>query len=54
MTVRLVCFRGEADGDPEPASEIEEIAWFDTSDLDRCAPAVQILVRQLGEQGLIG
>ena len=53
--VRLVCFiseRPEA-GDPAPANEIVELAWFGSADRGRCAPAIQLLVAELVEAGLI-
>ncbi len=32
VTVRTICYRADFDGDPSPASEIEEMAWLDEAD----------------------
>jgi 8-oxo-dGTP diphosphatase len=39
--VRLTCFTGPGHGIPQPAAEIEEVAWLAAADRDRAAPAVQ-------------
>lgn len=46
-TVRLVCFDGDSDAEPVAAAEIAEVAWFTSVDLDRCAPAVQLVLHEL-------
>ncbi|WP_250030650.1 NUDIX hydrolase [Paractinoplanes maris] len=46
--VRLICFTGgKPDEQPAPANEIAELAWFTSSDADRCAPAIQLLLAEL-------
>lgn len=47
MQVRLVCFTATTAQDPTPAAEIDEIAWFTTADLPRCAPAVREVLLHL-------
>jgi 8-oxo-dGTP diphosphatase len=51
--VRLITFTADAPGEPAPANEIAELAWFTTADLDRCAPAIQLLVNELRTVDLI-
>ncbi|MFF5292235.1 NUDIX hydrolase [Paractinoplanes globisporus] len=52
--VRLICFTGGTpDGDPKPAAEIGELAWFTPSDATRCAPAIQLLIAKLATANLI-
>ncbi|MGA8117783.1 MAG: NUDIX domain-containing protein [Actinocatenispora sp.] len=53
-TVRLVCFTGDGTGEPTPDAEIEEVAWFGPDDIDRCAPAVRMVVGDRGLAGLTG
>ena len=53
-TVRLVCFSGgEPDGDPAPANEIAELAWFTSAEAGRTAPAIRLLIAELVVAGLI-
>ncbi len=53
-TVRLVCFAGgKPDGDPAPANEIAELAWFTSAEAARTAPAIQLLLAELVVAGLI-
>ncbi|MEU4423882.1 NUDIX domain-containing protein [Actinoplanes sp. NPDC024001] len=51
--VRLVCFLGPADGEPAAANEIAELAWFSSAEAGRCAPAIQRLLAELVDAGLI-
>jgi 8-oxo-dGTP diphosphatase len=53
--VRLVCFRGGNGvlGEPAAAAEIAELGWFTSADRDRCAPAIQLLLDELTQGGLI-
>jgi hypothetical protein len=39
--------------EPRASAEIEEIGWFTGADSARCAPAVQLALRQLHERGLL-
>jgi 8-oxo-dGTP diphosphatase len=52
--VRLVCFTGgDPDGDPKPANEIAELAWFAAADAARTAPAIRLVIGKLVTDGLI-
>ncbi|GAA1629519.1 NUDIX hydrolase [Actinoplanes couchii] len=51
--VSLVCFTGPSEGEPAPAAEIVEIAWFTTADRARCAPAIRLLLDDLATAALI-
>lgn len=54
--VRMICYHA----DPVPTlppltarGEVEEIAWLDTRDRARCAPALQAVLIELNARGLI-
>jgi 8-oxo-dGTP diphosphatase len=54
--VRMICYHA----DPVPTlpplaarGEVEEIAWLDTRDRPRCAPALQAVLIELNARGLI-
>jgi len=49
--VRMRCFTGPADGQPQPRAEIEALDWVTSEDETRCAPAVQQVLRQLRANG---
>ena len=52
--VRLICFAGgKADGEPAPANEIAELAWFASAQAARTAPAIQLLIAELITADLI-
>jgi 8-oxo-dGTP diphosphatase len=53
--VRLICFQGggEPGGEPKPASEIAELAWFAQKDAQRTAPAIRLVLAQLVSEGRI-
>jgi 8-oxo-dGTP pyrophosphatase MutT (NUDIX family) len=53
--VRLVCFQGggEPGGEPKPANEIAELAWFAQKDAQRTAPAIRLVLAQLVSEGRI-
>ncbi|MEU4691370.1 NUDIX domain-containing protein [Actinoplanes sp. NPDC023714] len=53
--VRLITFTSDEalTAEPEPASEIAELAWFTTADAARCAPAIQLLLTELRAATLI-
>jgi 8-oxo-dGTP diphosphatase len=51
--VRLVTFLSPSDAVPTPIGEIAEVAWFTAADEDRCAPAIQQLIRLLVESDLM-
>lgn len=52
--VRLVCFTADSDEEPTPSAEIEQVDWFTSADVDRCAPAVRSVVRHLAAVSAIG
>jgi uncharacterized protein (TIGR00730 family) len=54
LLLRMTCYTGQADGDPAPGREIEEVAWVGLEDGDRCAPAVRQVLRILQRQGRLG
>ncbi|GIM96934.1 NUDIX hydrolase [Paractinoplanes toevensis] len=52
--VRLICFTGgENHETPVAAAEIGELAWFTSDDMDRCAPAIRVLLGELITADLI-
>ncbi|GAC1504160.1 MAG: hypothetical protein NVS1B3_00270 [Candidatus Dormibacteraceae bacterium] len=50
-SVDLVCYTAEFEGEISPSSEIEEMAWMGPDDLERCAPAVRLVIGKLRERG---
>jgi 8-oxo-dGTP diphosphatase len=53
VIVRMTCYSAECLGVPQPASEIEEMAWFVHQDRERSAPVDKIILDWLKEQDLI-
>jgi len=51
--VRLVSFLAPSDEEPIPSAEIEEIDWFTSADVHRCAPAIRLLIGELVAAGLL-
>jgi 8-oxo-dGTP diphosphatase len=52
--VRLICFAGsKMDGEPVPANEIAELAWFTSAQAGRTAPAIRVLIAELVVADLI-
>ena len=51
--VRMTCFTGDYDGELQPASEIEEIAWLTHADRGRMSLVMQNIVDWLGKQRLM-
>jgi len=49
--VELTCYEGEFEGSIAAASEIEEVAWFGPEDLEKCAPAVRLVIGALRQRG---
>jgi uncharacterized protein (TIGR00730 family) len=50
-TVDLACYTGEFEGSIVAAAEIDEVAWFGPEDLERCAPAVRLVIGALHQRG---
>jgi len=53
VLVRMTCFTGDYDGELQPASEIEEIAWLTHADRERMSLVMQNIVDWLREQRLV-
>jgi 8-oxo-dGTP diphosphatase len=45
------CFRAMGAGEPEASREIAALEWIAADSIDRCAPAVQQVVRRLRDTG---
>ena len=52
--VQITCYQADYTGTLAVDSEIEEMAWLDSSDLDKCSVVVKALFAQLKQDGLIG
>ncbi len=50
-SVDLVCYSADFEGEIKAAAEIGEVAWLGLEDLDRCAPAVRLVMEELRERG---
>ena len=51
--VRLTCYTADYAGTLQPDSEIEEMAWLSSADMDRLSVASRLVVEQLKNQELI-
>jgi len=49
--LEMHCFLARGDGEPEASREIAALEWIAADSIDRCAPAVQQVVRRLHESG---
>jgi 8-oxo-dGTP diphosphatase len=49
--LEMHCFSARGEGEPEASREIAALEWIAADSLDRCAPAVQQVVRRLHESG---
>jgi len=49
--LEMHCFHARGDGEPEASREIAALEWIAADSIDRCAPAVQQVVRRLHESG---
>jgi 8-oxo-dGTP diphosphatase len=45
--LEMHCFRATGDREPEASHEIAELTWIGADSIDRCAPAVQQVVRRV-------
>jgi len=50
-SVDLVCFSADFEGEIRAAAEIEEVAWLGRGDMERCAPAVRLVMEDLKARG---
>lgn len=53
VIVKMTCYTGEYEGEPHPASEIEEIKYLTYSDKDKSSPVDQIIFDALYKAGEI-
>lgn len=51
--VDLSCYTADFEGSITPAAEIAEVEWFGPEDVDRCAPAVRLVIGALNQRGEI-
>lgn len=51
--VRMTCYRAELLGDAVPAAEIEELAWLQSRDHDRCSAVLRLVLEHLQHIGVI-
>lgn len=45
--LEMHCFRATGDREPKASHEIAELTWIGADSIDRCAPAVQQVVRRV-------
>jgi len=50
-SVDLACYTADFEGEIKAAAEIEEVAWLNANDAERCAPAVRLVVEELRRRG---
>jgi 8-oxo-dGTP diphosphatase len=53
VQVQLTCYQAEYSGQLQPAAEIEELAWFNSADLDRSSLVATLVINWLKERDLI-
>ncbi|EKT57500.1 nudix hydrolase [Providencia sneebia DSM 19967] len=51
--MRIRCYFANFSGKPQPAAEIEELAWFDSQDISRCSATAAIILKKLHADGLV-
>lgn len=51
--VRLACYTAQHTGEPAAAAEIADLAWLNSADRNRCAPAVRRVLDELHRRGTI-
>jgi len=51
--VQITCYKGQYSGELAIASEIAEMAWLNSADVNRCSVVVQHLFARLKQDGLI-
>lgn len=51
--ISLRCYAADCTGTPEPAAEIEEIAWLGLEDIHRVSPVAGLVLRDAHARGLI-
>lgn len=53
VLVKMTCYTEEFSGTPRPGSEIAELAWLDSSGLERVSPVDKLIFADLREKGLL-
>jgi 8-oxo-dGTP diphosphatase len=53
VQVQLTCYQAEYSGQLQPAAEIEELAWFNSADLERSSLVATLVLNWLKERDLI-
>ncbi|MBQ0004573.1 MAG: NUDIX domain-containing protein [Clostridiales bacterium] len=53
ILVKMTCYFAEFDGEPEASSEIAELVWLTTADVDRISPVDKLIFADLHKQGLL-
>ena len=53
VLVKMTCYTAEFSGTPRPGSEIAELAWLDSSGLERVSPVDKLIFADLREKGLL-
>lgn len=51
--VAMRCFTGLGSGQPKPSHEIAAIDWFTSAEMQRCAPAAQVVIQRLAREGRV-
>jgi 8-oxo-dGTP pyrophosphatase MutT (NUDIX family) len=53
ILVKMTCYTADFAGELQPASEIEEMKWLTTEDMDKISPVDQLIFADLKEKGLL-
>lgn len=53
ISIKLTCYSADFLEEPRPNSEIEELGWFDTKDIEKTTPTGKQVILWLKEKGLI-
>lgn len=53
VIVKMTCYTAEYEGDLQPSSEVEEINFLDTSDMDKISLAGKLIFEDLKKKRLI-
>jgi len=53
ILVKMTCYTGAFKGTLEPAAEIEEMQWLDSSDMNKISPVDKIIFKYLKDRNLI-
>ena len=51
--VEVTCYQAECIGEPDPAGEIEELAWFASTDRERTTATGKLVLDWLKAEDLI-